>query len=73
MILLALNEECRMLKRGCFYHLPLRQGIKLAHPADLVFVDENWIDFDVKSWDWQTWEERLESCKAGTDPFPGLY
>lgn len=63
--LLALNEECRQLECGCFYHLPLRGDATKGHPSDLVFVDEPWDDIDTKTWDALDWAGRLELCDAG--------
>lgn len=46
LILLGLNEECRVLRRGRFYHLPLRQDLDFNHPCDLAFVADDWNNLD---------------------------
>ncbi|KAK4938458.1 hypothetical protein LTR10_021086 [Elasticomyces elasticus] len=63
-ILLALNEECRILCRGAFYHLPLRSDVTKGHPCDIVFVDEVWGDKGNAVWDSSDWKERLDMCDA---------
>ncbi|KAI1618729.1 hypothetical protein EDD36DRAFT_40156 [Exophiala viscosa] len=63
-ILLALNEECRILRRGAFYHLPLRSDVTKGHPCDIVFVDETWGDKGNAVWDASNWKQRLDMCDA---------
>jgi hypothetical protein len=65
LILLALNEECRSIGRGAFYHLPVRGEEHEAHPCDLIYLPDNWSRRDTTSWDESTWVERLEMCKIG--------
>jgi len=65
LILLALNEECRKLRRGCFYSLPSRQDLLKGHPCDLVFVDEVWGQKSLDTWDLYNWQERQHLCNAG--------
>lgn len=65
LILLALNEECRSIGRGAFYHLALRGEEHGAHPCDLIYLPDNWSRRDTTSWDDSTWVERLEMCKIG--------
>ena len=69
LILLALNEECRILRRGGFYHLPLRSDITKGHPCDIVFVDEPWGNKGNKKWDSSNWKQRLDMCDASEFPF----
>ncbi|KIX93592.1 uncharacterized protein Z520_10770 [Fonsecaea multimorphosa CBS 102226] len=61
LVLLALNEECRGMRRGCFYYLPLRQDVTRGHPCDMVFIDEPWGEKSVKTWDASNWEKRLHT------------
>ena len=68
LIQLALNEECRRLKRGCFYKLPLRQESSKGHPCDLVFIDEPWGEKSRQALDHSDWNERLKMCDAGMSP-----
>lgn len=68
LILLALNEECRILRRGSFYHVPLRSNMTKGHPCDLVFVDERWGDKGNARWDGSDWKQRLDMCDASEFP-----
>ena len=70
LINLALNEECRRLRKGCFYHVPLRQDQTKGHPCDLVFVDEDWGPTSIRTWDQTNWKERLEMCNARKPKLP---
>ncbi|KIW32924.1 uncharacterized protein PV07_04437 [Cladophialophora immunda] len=64
LVLLALNEECRRMQRGCFYYLPLRQEVSKGHPCDMVFIDEPWGAKSVRAWDASSWDTRLSMCAA---------
>ncbi|KIW81009.1 hypothetical protein Z517_04032 [Fonsecaea pedrosoi CBS 271.37] len=66
LVLLALNEECRRIRRGCFYHLALRQDVSKGHPCDMVFIDEPWGEKSVKAWDTSRWDKRLKICAAAS-------
>ncbi|OAL39326.1 hypothetical protein AYO20_01196 [Fonsecaea nubica] len=66
LVLLALNEECRRMRRGCFYHLALRQDVSRCHPCDMVFIDEPWGEKSVKAWVASRWDKRLKICAAAT-------
>jgi len=72
LVLLALNEECRGLDRGCFYHLPLRKDRTVNHPCDLIFVDEAWNTKDASVWDDSNWVQRLNMCCAGEFILPDV-
>ena len=66
LVCLALNEECRAMKRGGFYYLPV-QDRPASRPCDLVFVDESWGARSIKTWDESKWGERLTmfpACKS---------
>jgi hypothetical protein len=69
---LALNDECFALRRGCFYLLPLREGILAGHPADMVFVDELWNNYDLEVWTGLSPCEKVELCDAGKLDAPFL-
>ncbi|KAJ9609861.1 hypothetical protein H2200_006190 [Cladophialophora chaetospira] len=73
LVLLALNEECRKLKRGCLYHLPLRSDAAKGHPCDMVFVDEPWDENDTTTWDALDWARRFELCDAEVKLDPHEY
>ena len=65
LVLLALNEECRAIKQGAFYHLPLRGEGDKGHPTDLIYLPDNWNDHDLNSWDQSSWAERLKMRTMG--------
>jgi hypothetical protein len=65
LILLALNEECRGLGQGAFYHLPLRSKKHESHPCDIIYLPDKWSKKDNISWDVASWVARLEMCKIG--------
>lgn len=65
LVLLALNEECRTIGRGAFYHLPLRSEEHEARPCDVIYLPDIWSTHDTSSWDRASWTERLEMCKIG--------
>ncbi len=66
-VCLALNEECRAMRRGGFYHLPVETR-QLSRPCDLVFVDENCGLRSTTAWDQSDWQQRLDMFLAGKGP-----
>ena len=64
LICLALNEECRLLKKGTFYFLPVG-NLPAGRPCDMVFVDELWGEHGNKVWDTSNWLARLNMLDAG--------
>lgn len=65
LVQLALNEECRRLRRGTFYSVPRRQRADTGTPCDLIFIDEPWGVTSRDAWDQGNWRERLELCDSG--------
>ena len=65
LILLALNEECRGLGQGAFYHVPLRSKGHESHPCDIIYLPDKWSKKDKISWDAASWVARLEMCRIG--------
>lgn len=63
LICLALNEECRKLRLGAFFHLPLRENHQVGHASDLLFGPKIWTDQDKLDWDVARWVERLDLFK----------
>ena len=65
LVCLALNLQCRIKREGCLSHLPLLEHKNQGHPADLIFIDEEWGSRSTSTWDRMNWADRLKLCSVG--------